>query len=169
MDEVDVVRIYHQRSKHQLQRYAAGPESLDWDAQPNPWRRYASALVEPLPLAADAATASWPELFQAGAVAPWALDRHGLGALLQISLGLSAWKTQGPYRWAVRCNPSSGNPELVRTLLALGADPSLGSQDDYSALDMAASLDCLQLLRRASRSTKPARPASIASADQPGA
>lgn len=90
MNEVDVVRICHQRSKHQLQRYAAGPESLDWDAQPNPWRRYAGALVEPLPLAADAATASWPELFQAGAVAPWALDRHGLDALLQFSLGLGA-------------------------------------------------------------------------------
>jgi len=35
------------------------------------------------------------------------------------------------------------------TLLALGADPGLRSQDDYTALDMAASLDCLQLLRHA--------------------
>ena len=109
MDDVDIVRAYHQRSKHQLQRYAAGPESLDWDAQPNPWRRYAGATVEPLPLAADDCAATWPDLFQPGASEPWAMDRRGLGALLQISLGLSAWKTQGPDRWALRCNPSSGN------------------------------------------------------------
>jgi hypothetical protein len=29
--------------------------------------------------------------------------------LLELPLGLSAWKAQGPSRWALRCNPSSGN------------------------------------------------------------
>lgn len=47
---------------------------------------------------------------------------------------------------------SSGKAEVVRTLLALGADPLLRTQDDFSALDMAATLDCLRLLRQASRS-----------------
>lgn len=42
---------------------------------------------------------------------------------------------------------SSGKAEVVRVLLALGAEPALRSQDDFSALDMAASLDCLRLLR----------------------
>jgi rhodanese-related sulfurtransferase len=42
---------------------------------------------------------------------------------------------------------SSGKAEVLATLLALGADPAIRSQDDFSALDMAASLDCLQLLR----------------------
>lgn len=42
---------------------------------------------------------------------------------------------------------SSGKADVVRTLLALGADPSLRSQVDFTALDMAANLDCLQLLR----------------------
>ena len=37
---------YHQRTKHRLERYAAGPESLDWDAQPNPFREFAHC---PLP------------------------------------------------------------------------------------------------------------------------
>jgi rhodanese-related sulfurtransferase len=45
---------------------------------------------------------------------------------------------------------SAGKAEVVQTLLALGADATLRSQDDFSALDMAATLDCLQLLRRAS-------------------
>jgi rhodanese-related sulfurtransferase len=47
---------------------------------------------------------------------------------------------------------SSSKPEIVRTLLELGADPFIQTQDDYSAMDMAASLPCLQLLREATRS-----------------
>lgn len=46
---------------------------------------------------------------------------------------------------------SSGKAAVVATLLALGADPHRVSQDDFSALDMAASVECLQLLRAASR------------------
>ena len=46
---------------------------------------------------------------------------------------------------------SSGKPAVVATLLDLGANPHLVSQDDFSALDMAASLECLQLLRAATR------------------
>ena len=42
---------------------------------------------------------------------------------------------------------SSGKAEVVATLLALGADAALQTQDDMSALDMAATLECLQLLR----------------------
>lgn len=44
---------------------------------------------------------------------------------------------------------SSSKPEIVRTLLRLGANPALRTQDDFSALDMAASLECLRLLRSA--------------------
>jgi len=47
---------------------------------------------------------------------------------------------------------SSGKPDIVRVLLALGADPLIQTQDDFSALDMAADLACLQLLRAATRS-----------------
>lgn len=42
---------------------------------------------------------------------------------------------------------SAGKTEVVRTLLALGVDPTLRTQDDFTALDMAANRDCLQLLR----------------------
>jgi rhodanese-related sulfurtransferase len=47
---------------------------------------------------------------------------------------------------------SSSKPLITRTLLELGANPYLRTQDDYTALDMAASLECLQLLRAATRS-----------------
>lgn len=44
---------------------------------------------------------------------------------------------------------SAGKAEVLRTLLELGADRHIKSQDDYTALDMCASLDCLRLLRPA--------------------
>lgn len=46
---------------------------------------------------------------------------------------------------------SASKPEVLATLLALGADPLRQTQDDFSALDMAASIECLTLLRRATR------------------
>jgi ankyrin repeat protein len=48
---------------------------------------------------------------------------------------------------------SSGKPRIVATLLALGAATQIKTQDDYTALDMAANLECLQLLRAATRDT----------------
>jgi SagB-type dehydrogenase family enzyme len=101
----DAVRAYHQRSKHRLQRYAAGPETLDWDAQPDPFRRWPGAPLAPLPLAADALRTTWADL--PGPAQP--VDRRTIGALLELRFGLTAWKQQGPDRWALRANPSSGN------------------------------------------------------------
>lgn len=46
---------------------------------------------------------------------------------------------------------SSGRTEVLQLLLALGANPRLTTQDDFSALDMAANLECLTLLRGAAR------------------
>jgi len=46
---------------------------------------------------------------------------------------------------------SAGKAEVLTTLLALGADVQRQSQDDWRALDMAATLDCLRLLREADR------------------
>lgn len=57
---------------------------------------------------------------------------------------------------------SSNKPAIVQALLAAGADPLLSTQDDFSALDMAASLDCLRLLRAASRARPVARPVAPA-------
>jgi rhodanese-related sulfurtransferase len=46
---------------------------------------------------------------------------------------------------------SSGKHVVVATLLELGANPQLVSQDDFSALDMAANVECLRLLRTVTR------------------
>lgn len=104
-----IPRAYHQRSKHSLQRFAAGPQTLDWDAQPDPFRRYTGAPRTPLPLSAGELKPAWPELGQPGRVPPQPLGRRSIGALLQLGFGLTAWKRHGPDRWALRANPSSGN------------------------------------------------------------
>jgi rhodanese-related sulfurtransferase len=52
---------------------------------------------------------------------------------------------------ALMYGASSGKHAVVATLLDLGANVHLVSQDDFSALDIAASVECLQLLRAATR------------------
>lgn len=99
---------YHARTKHSLKGYAAGPETLDWDMQPNPFREYEGAPRTALPLAAEGLDVSFSEMVS-GTVAPAPLDLAGVALLLELSFGLAAWKQLGPDRWALRCNPSSGN------------------------------------------------------------
>jgi nitroreductase len=108
-DTTATVLAYHQRTKHQLARYAAGPETLDWDAQPDPFRRFAGAPFQSLPLPADGQTVGWSEIFSPGVVPPHPASLESLGLLFELSFALSAWKEFGPDRWAQRCNPSSGN------------------------------------------------------------
>lgn len=110
------VRNYHLRSKHHLQRYAEGPGQLDWDAQPAPFRHFAGAPQLALPLCGPAQDRPFAELSQPHP-APLPVTLANLAALLQLALGLSAWKTWGPSRWALRCNPSSGNLHPVEAYL----------------------------------------------------
>ena len=106
---LDTLLAYHQRTKHHLQRYAAGPEGLDWINQPNPFRLFAGCAQQVLPLRAEAAGPRYVDLYSPDPLAPHTLTLQSLAALLELSFGLSAWKQHGDQRWALRCNPSSGN------------------------------------------------------------
>ncbi|BBL72067.1 hypothetical protein MoryE10_26730 [Methylogaea oryzae] len=119
------VRDYHRRSKHHLDRYAAGPGFMDWDTQPEPFRSWEGAEQTPLPLSGDGVATPYADLFRPAAVAAAPLDLDGLGALLQLSFGLSAWKQSGTDRWALRCNPSSGNLHPTEVYLAAAGVPRL--------------------------------------------
>ena len=107
------VRAYHQRTKHRLDRYAAGPGSLDWDAQPDPFRAWSGTRKVALPRAAESIAVSWDELAAARPPAP--LNREGLGNLLQLCAAITAWKEYAGSRWALRANPSSGNLHPTET------------------------------------------------------
>lgn len=103
------VADYHQRTKHSLQRYAKGPEALDWSLQPDPFRHYEGSAQIALPLSADKLTTGYPQLYQPDQLTPQALTLENIACLLELSMALSAWKQYGPDKWALRCNPSSGN------------------------------------------------------------
>ncbi|TMG98294.1 MAG: SagB/ThcOx family dehydrogenase [Betaproteobacteria bacterium] len=100
---------YHERSKHRLQRYAPGPGGLDWANQPDPFRQFAGAETIKLPFGADRLATRYNAIRRGELPAAHAFDLIGVAILFEISLGLSAWKAFGSARWALRCNPSSGN------------------------------------------------------------
>lgn len=111
------MRHYHQRSKHRFDSYAKGPETIDWDAQPDPFRRFDGTTNLELPLLQqcerDEVSARLKSMdFNAvftGATPPERCTLNTLAFMLEYSLALSAWKQYGGARWSLRCNPSSGN------------------------------------------------------------
>ncbi len=111
-DSIAAVRAYHLATKHHTHGYAPGPGFLDWDSQPDPFRRFAGAPRVALPLrpawdgpAYDALFST--ELSHQPPAIPWSPE--SLGWVLELALGLSAWKADGPDRWSMRNTPSSGN------------------------------------------------------------
>jgi SagB-type dehydrogenase family enzyme len=106
---VNAVLDYHERSKHRPERYAPGPGRLDWATQPDPFRRYAGAPGIDLPLLAGELPLGWDDLFVPDATPAQPFALATVAHFLELSLGLAAWKAYGGSRWALRCNPSSGN------------------------------------------------------------
>jgi len=103
---LDTILDYHQRSKHQFQRYASGPDGMDWKNHPDPFRTFAGSERLELPLLGAGAQPRYAELYQPGAIAAQAFTLPNIAALLELSLGLSAWKQHEGSRWALRCNPA---------------------------------------------------------------
>ena len=118
---IDTVRAYHQRTKHHFQRYAAGPHGLDWANQPDPFRTYAGSTQVELPLLAGEPQAMYGDLHAPGRIAAQPLTLASLAALLELAFGISAWKAYDNTRWALRCNPSSGNLHPTEAYVVAGA------------------------------------------------
>ncbi|MEW6676388.1 MAG: nitroreductase [Pseudomonadota bacterium] len=110
---VDTILAYHQRTKHRLERYAAGPDSLDWDAQPAAFRRWSGTRWYSLPRTAPELDIPWSALADARPAAPFDLDN--LSRLLRLTMAITAWKQYGEARWALRAHPSSGNLHPTET------------------------------------------------------
>jgi len=121
-EPIDVVS-YHHRTKHRLNGYAKGPETIDWEAQPNPFRHYAGASTVLLPFNADNCDLPFTALYSPEQIPVQAPALTSLALLLEISLALSAWKQFGHSRWSLRCNPSSGNLHPTEAyVIATGTD-----------------------------------------------
>jgi len=140
MTGLEMVRAYHERSKHRLDKYAAHPDSLDWDARPAPFRRFIGAETVPLPPLSELDGALQRALERPinspGEIEPLPHSLAGLSAVLALSLGVTAWKREGPDRWAVRANPSSGNLHPVEAyVLASGVAGLAAGVYHYRAED----------------------------------
>ncbi len=101
---------YHQRTKHHYHAYARSLGYLDWENQPDPFRRYSGAEKILLPFR-DPTQDGLPydRLYDSTVCAQSEVNRVSIGHFFQFALGLSAWKKFQGSRWALRMNPSSGN------------------------------------------------------------
>ncbi|XP_071690484.1 uncharacterized protein [Rutidosis leptorrhynchoides] len=103
------VLTYHNQTKHSFTNYAKGPRGLDWDNQPNPFRRYISAPVLPLVHpTSDSHLPGYHSLFNS-IPPPKPVSQSTISEFFYDSLALSAWKSTGFSSWSLRVNPSSGN------------------------------------------------------------
>jgi SagB-type dehydrogenase family enzyme len=127
--DLETVMRYHERTKHHLYRFAAGPGQLDWANQPDPFRRYAGATLTRLPILGpeeEPVSPAYESLYASGAVPGAPVSLRTLSRLLEYALALSAWKQAGATRWALRVNPSSGNLHPTEGYVLVGGIAELG-------------------------------------------
>jgi len=120
------IELYHERTKHHPHRYARSAGYLDWQSEPEPFRRYEGAPVIELPLTEQDPEGTYSDLFDRKGqdARPFSLGR--IACFLELSLGLSAWKSFRNNSWALRMNPSSGNLHPVESYLVLPPLPQQG-------------------------------------------
>jgi SagB-type dehydrogenase family enzyme len=118
-ESTEVIKNYHQRTKHYPHRYARSAGYLDWESEPNPFRRYEGAPLVRLPLLKKDSDGIFQGMFDRKGIEPRPFTIENIACFLELSLGLSAWKSYGENSWALRMNPSSGNLHPVEGSLVL--------------------------------------------------
>jgi len=114
----EAVLHYHEQTKHHVDRYARSLGYMDWDNQPDPFRRYDGTPRIALPLLSEDPPAGHHGLYE-GRQPPAPLGLTLIAGILELSMGLSAWKEAAGSRWALRMNPSSGNLHPTEAHLVL--------------------------------------------------
>ena len=112
MDPLDIVKHYHERTKHEFNRFARSLGYMDWANQPDPFRRYEGAPLFKLPIltAEDEPTSpAYESLYSGESLPAQPLSLNSLSRFFEYSLSITAWKEYVGNRWALRANPSSGN------------------------------------------------------------
>ncbi len=120
-EQLQAVFAYHESSKHRFDAFAPGPGFLDWATQPDPFRRYEGARLIMLQTVAPTDEPGYDDIFSPRCrPATAALNVHSISRLFYDSLALSAWKSSGATRWALRVNASSGNLHPTEGYLVCG-------------------------------------------------
>jgi len=116
---LQTIKDYHQQSKHQPGRYARSPGYMDWANQPLPYRLFEGAQQIHLPLLKKTNHQPYSALFQRAEKSAESISIESIASMLELSLGLSAWKEYQGSEWALRINPSSGNLHPTECYLLL--------------------------------------------------
>jgi SagB-type dehydrogenase family enzyme len=127
-EKTQLVFRYHERTKHHPGRYARSPGYLDWANEPDPFRRYEGAVLLSLPFIEKDPGGGYHNLYERGGGPPQPFTVKSVSAFLELSLGLSAWKSYHGTRWALRINPSSGNLHPTEAHLILPPLPENGGR-----------------------------------------
>jgi SagB-type dehydrogenase family enzyme len=127
MDPWKIALHYHRETKHAPNKYARSSGYLDWNSQPDPFRRFEGAPFARLCLTSDDAGPNYDALFTPGEVAARPVNLETISSLLELSFAISAWKEFRGTRWALRINPSSGNLHPTECYVVLG--PVAGLHD----------------------------------------
>lgn len=118
---LEIVRGYHEATKHHPHRYARSLGYMDWATQPNPFRQYEGTERIALDHPEETPRPRYDDLFEPGALSPMPLDRAFISRVFYMSLALSAWKqASGTLPWSLRVNPSSGNLHPTEGYLIAG-------------------------------------------------
>ncbi len=117
--------LYHEQTKHHFHRYARSAGLLDWANQPNPFRSYEGVTAVRLPLLQKDPAGDQMALYERSRNVFQDFTRETIGAFLELSLGLSAWKSIPGSSWALRINPSSGNLHPTEAHLILPGLPGI--------------------------------------------
>ncbi len=121
--EINIQKIieYHERTRHYPDRYARSPGDLDWANQPAPFMRYEGAPALDFPFIAKDPETNYFGIYDRSGNPSKDFNFENIGAFLELSVGLSAWKSISGDTWALRINPSSGNlhPTEVHLILPL--------------------------------------------------
>ena len=110
---------YHNKTKHQPHRFANSLGYLDWATQPYPFRFYDDSVKFQLPLGDKDPSMDYDDLYSENNFDPQPLVLKNIGKYLELSIGLSAWKSFQGQKWSLRMNPSSGNLHAEESYLIL--------------------------------------------------
>jgi SagB-type dehydrogenase family enzyme len=120
-DPVATAFGYHQRTRHGPHAFARSLPSLDWDTQPDPFRRYVGAPLVLLDRSPGGPDPTCDAVLDGALPSPAPADWEAVSRLFFDALALSAWKVAGETRWSLRVNPSSGNLHPTEATLVCGA------------------------------------------------
>jgi SagB-type dehydrogenase family enzyme len=132
MSDLKNIYQYHNNSKHSYYSSAPSPGYMDWDSQPDPFRKYEGADTISLKKIPQAERPFFSEALKDSRSGSSQVNFDSISQLFYDSLAISAWKSYQGTKWALRVNPSSGNLHPTESYLISGPTRNLTSSPTIS-------------------------------------